>query len=263
MRAILLALMVLIFECLSINELCGASSSPPELLPGLHRFIPELRSCRQVIVVTTGNWNDVDATVQLLERKQAGRSPWRKAGLPFPAVIGKRGFAWGVGLHGMGEPGTATKQEGDQKSPAGVFKLYSVFGIAGPERVRFLRFPYEQIGASTEAVDDPRSRYYNRIVDRATINHPDWSTSESMHSVPGQYRLGVMIEHNWSQIPGHGSCIFFHVWNRRRTGTAGCTAASLVNMESLLRWLDADQNPLIIQLPSPEYARLKQSWDLP
>jgi D-alanyl-D-alanine dipeptidase len=84
-----------------------------------------------------------------------------------------------------------------------------------------------------------------------------------MFSVPGQYRFGVMIEHNWSQIPGAGSCIFFHVWNRDRTGTAGCTAASLANLKRLLHWLDANQNPLIIQLPSPEYARLKRSWELP
>jgi zinc D-Ala-D-Ala dipeptidase len=234
-----------------------------EPISGLNRSIAEIQTCRQLIIVTTVGWNDVNATVQLLDRQQAGSSRWRKVGTPFQAVIGKRGFAWGVGLHGRGEPGSSTKREGDQKSPAGVFKLYSVFGIASPEQVRFLRFAYEQVDASTEAVDDPRSRYYNRIVERATIKRPDWSTSESMLSVPSQYRFGLMIEHNWSQIRELGSCIFFHVWNRDRTGTAGCTATSLANLKRLLHWLDANQNPLIVQLPSQEYARLKQSWDLP
>jgi len=263
MRTTGLALLALIFLCLWKAEPGYTYDSSPEPLSGLNRSIAEIHTCRQLIIVTTSGWNNVNATVQLMDRKQAGSSRWRKVGTPFQAVIGKRGFAWGLGLHGRGELGSPTKKEGDQKSPAGVFRLYSVFGIARPEQVRFLRFPYEQVDASTEAVDDPRSRYYNRIVDRGAIKHPDWSTSESMLSVPSQYRFGVMIEHNWSQIPGVGSCIFFHVWNSDRTGTAGCTAASLANLKRLLHWLDANQKPLIIQLPSPEYARLKRSWDLP
>jgi zinc D-Ala-D-Ala dipeptidase len=77
------------------------------------------------------------------------------------------------------------------------------------------------------------------------------------------YRFGVMLEHNWSQIPGYGSCIFFHVWDRDRNGTVGCTAVSLTNMERLIHWLDASKNPLIVQLPVVEYLRLKESWELP
>jgi D-alanyl-D-alanine dipeptidase len=115
-------------------------------------------------------------------------------------VIGKQGFGWGIGLHGTGEPGAPVKKEGDQKSPAGVFKLYSLFGTASPTQVSFLRFPYEQVGPSTEAIDDPRSRYYNRIVDRTGVKYRDWTTSESMLAVADRYRFGVMLEHNWSQI---------------------------------------------------------------
>ena len=258
-----MTLLVLIYQCLGINETGYASSSRPEPRVSLHRSVPEIQSCRQLIVVTTKSWNDVNATVQFLERAHAGDTLWRKVGKQFPAVIGKHGLGWGIGLHGTGEPGMPTKKEGDQKSPAGVFKLFSLFGTASPGQVRFLRFPYEPIGSSTEAIDDPRSRYYNRVVDRAEIKHFDWSTSESMLAVGSRYRFGVMVEHNWSQIPGFGSCIFFHVWNLDRTGTAGCTAASLRNLERLLHWLDADKNPLIVQLPSAEYARLKQLWKLP
>jgi len=239
----------------------SGSHREPELF--LRGSVPEIENCRQLIVVTTENWNDVNASVQFLERPHMGETAWRKVGTRFPAVIGKQGLAWGIGLHGTGEPGTHRKEEGDQKSPAGVFKLYSLFGTASPWQVRFLRFPYKRVGSTTEAIDDPRSRYYNRVVDRAAIKEPDWSTSESMLAVGSRYRFGVMIEHNWSQIPGFGSCIFFHVWNLDRTGTAGCTAASLTNLERLLHWLDADKNPLIVQLPLAEYARLRQSWSLP
>jgi D-alanyl-D-alanine dipeptidase len=257
-----LSLTVLMFQCF-MSKAGYASSSRPNPPVVLHHSIPQIRSCRQLIIVTTKNWNDVRATVQFLERAQAGETPWRKVGEQFPGVIGKQGFAWGIGLHGTGEKGAPTKKEGDQKSPAGVFKLYSVFGTANPARVSFLRFPYEEVGPSSEAIDDPRSRYYNRIVSRAEVKYRDWSTSESMLAVGGRYRLGVMLEHNWSQVPGFGSCIFFHVWGRDRSGTAGCTAVSLANLERFIHWLDADKYPLIVQLPKTEYLRLKQSWELP
>jgi L,D-peptidoglycan transpeptidase YkuD (ErfK/YbiS/YcfS/YnhG family) len=258
-----LALVVLIIQCLLRTDPIYGSELFSKLPFGLGRSIPEMRACRQLIVVTTAGWSDVNASVQLLERKQSGGTQWRKVGAAFPAVVGKRGLAWGIGLHGTGEPGTPSKKEGDQKSPAGVFRLYAVFGTATAEQVHYLRFPYQQVDAAAEAVDDPRSRYYNRVIDRAVIEQPDWSSSESMLAVPSQYRLGVMIEHNWSQIPGLGSCIFLHVWNSNRTGTAGCTAMSLADLKRLLHWLDTQENPLIIQLPLAEYACLKESWGLP
>jgi L,D-peptidoglycan transpeptidase YkuD (ErfK/YbiS/YcfS/YnhG family) len=247
-----------------MTEPAHASGSRSADIPFvLHDSVPQILTCRQLIMVTTKSWNDANATVQLLERTQAGHTPWREVGKQFSGVIGRRGFGWGIGLHGTGEPGAPRKGEGDQRSPAGVFKLYSVFGTASPARISFLRFPYEQVVRTTEAIDDPRSRYYNRIVDRAVIKHPDWSSSESMLSVGGRYRFGVMIEHNWSKIPGFGSCIFLHVWGDDRGGTAGCTAVSLADLKRLLYWLDGRKNPLIVQLPLPEYARLKQAWELP
>jgi D-alanyl-D-alanine dipeptidase len=244
-----------------MSETARATGSESPL--SLHRSVPEIQSCQQLIVVTTRNWSDVNASVQLLERAPGENAPWRKAGKQFPAVIGKQGLGWGIGLHGNGENGTPIKREGDQRSPAGIFRLFKLFGTASPGQVRFLRFPYQQVLPSTEAVDDPGSRYYNRIVDRSEIKDPDWKTSESMLAVGGRYRFGVMLEHNWSQVPGFGSCIFFHVWNPDGTGTAGCTAASLANIERLLYWLDADKNPLIVQLPSSEYLRLRRSWRMP
>src|SRR6201981_3422155 len=142
------------------GAVCASSSRPnPPIV--LHHSIPQIRSFRQLIIVTTKNWNDVRATVQFLERAQAGKTSWRKVGKQFPGVIGKQGFGWGIGLNGTGEPRAPLKKESDQKSPACVFKLYSLFGTASPTQVSFLRFPYEQVGPSTEAIDDPRSRYYN------------------------------------------------------------------------------------------------------
>ena len=46
-------------------------------------------------------------------------------------------------------------------------------------------------------------------------------------------------------------------------GTAGCTAVSSAHLEQLLHWLDARKNPLIVQLPLPEYFLLRRFWELP
>ena len=224
--------------------------------------ILELDTCEQLVTVTTKDWDDVDATVNLYERTVRERN-WRRLGNPFPAVIGQSGLAWGVGLHGTGKPGEPEKREGDKKAPAGVFRFGDVFGTARPEQVRFLRLAYREVTPTTEAIDDPKSKYYNQVVDRRTVIHPDWRSSESMLQVGGRYRLGVIVRHNTAAYPGFGSCIFFHVWDPRYSGTSGCTATGYDRLVRLLRWLDPKKNPLIVQLPGGEYERLRQRWGLP
>lgn len=243
------------------GQAIGMETRKPRL--GLHAVIPEIRNSRQLIVVTTRGWNDAKATVQLFARRKGESAAWQAVGKPFPAMIGAHGFGWGIGLHGTGEPEAPCKVEGDRRAPAGVFKLYSAFGLASPERVRFLRFPYRQVTLTTEAVDDPRSKYYNRIVNRELVARPDWSTSESMQRVGGRYRFGVMVEHNWRQLPGYGSCIFLHLWGGADQGTSGCTAMGPSDLNRVLHWLDARQDPLLVQLPLGEYDKRRASWDLP
>jgi L,D-peptidoglycan transpeptidase YkuD (ErfK/YbiS/YcfS/YnhG family) len=262
-RSGFVALLALIVQYLAGNQTGQTADAMFDPAPQLHRSIPEISKCRQLVVVTTMAWDVANATIQRFERGRSGQTSWQRVGEPLPGVIGKGGFAWGIGLHGTGEAEEPNKREGDQRSPAGVFRLSCVFGVASSSQVRFLRFPYRQITATTEAIDDPYSRYYNRIVDRAAIAHPDWSSSESMLRVGGPYRCGIMIEHNWRPVPECGSCIFLHVWDSARRGTAGCTAVSSAQLEQLLHWLNVQKNPLIVQLPWPEYVLLRRSWKLP
>ena len=225
----------------------GAVVGPPVKL---RETIPELASCKQLVTVTIKGWDELHAMVQLYQRTGRGEGYWRRFGHPFPAVIGEHGFAWGIGLHGASKAGEPEKCEGDKKAPAGVFRFGDVFGTARSEQVRFLRLPYRQVTSSTEAIDDPKSRYYNQVIDRRTIPRPDWTSSESMLRVGGRYRVGVIIEHNTPAYPDLGSCIFFHVWDPRYPGTTGCTATSYDRLVRLLRWLDPKKNPLIVQLPA-------------
>jgi zinc D-Ala-D-Ala dipeptidase len=264
MRSYASTLFVLILSNLFLlRPMHVVASANGRLALKLKKTVPEMASCQQFVTVTTTNWDDLNATVQLYERPAGGVTSWRRLGNPFPAVLGERGLAWGIGVHGTGKVGEPEKREGDKKAPAGIFRFGDVFGTARPGQVRFLRLPYRQVTSTTEAIDDPKSKYYNQVVDRTSVTHPDWASSESMLQVGGRYRLGVIIEHNAAAYPGLGSCIFFHVWDPSYPGTTGCTATSFSHLVQLLRWLDPQKNPLIMQLPADRYQQLKQRWSLP
>jgi L,D-peptidoglycan transpeptidase YkuD (ErfK/YbiS/YcfS/YnhG family) len=233
-----------------------------------------LTQSRQMIVVTTKDWNAVPGTLQRYERRTL-RSPWQPVGAPIPIVVGRSGLAWGAGLHG--EPATLAqgndplKKEGDGKSPAGAFRLNATFGYAPKGKAGALKMPYVASTATMQCVDDTQSGYYNRVVERAQLKQPDWNSHEDMLRKDELYRWGVVVEHNAGGIgqgsvkakPKGGSCIFLHVWNGPNSSTSGCTAMEASLMEEVLRWLDARQQPVLVQLPANEYARLKAAWQLP
>lgn len=208
---------------------------------------------RQLVVVTTRGWDAVDGTMRLYERDGNG---WRRVGGDVPVVVGRTGMAWGRGEHSQGGAGPV-KREGDGKAPAGIFRLGTAFGF---DPSAALRVPYRPLLASTECVDDTASRSYNRIVERTA--EADWKSSEKMRAID-QYRWGMVIEHNAGAVPGAGSCIFLHIWSGPSQGTAGCTAMAERDLDALLHWLDAKAAPRLVQLPEPEYARLRAAWSLP
>jgi L,D-peptidoglycan transpeptidase YkuD (ErfK/YbiS/YcfS/YnhG family) len=131
-RSGFVALLALIFQYLAGNQTGQTAEAMFDPAPQLHRSIPEISKCRQLVVVTTVvttmAWDVANATIQRFERRRSGQMSWQRVGEPLPGVIGKGGFAWGIGLHGTGKAGEPNKREGDQRSPAGVFRLSCVFG---------------------------------------------------------------------------------------------------------------------------------------
>jgi L,D-peptidoglycan transpeptidase YkuD (ErfK/YbiS/YcfS/YnhG family) len=127
-----------------------------------------------------------------------------------------------------------------------------------------LKLPYWQTTPDLKCIDDPLSRYYNRIVDVRTVPDADWSSHEEMQRNDGCYALGVVVAHNFDRpLAGAGSCIFIHVWRGAGHPTEGCTATSLEHLREICRWLDASSAPVLVQLPESEYLRLRQDWNLP
>src|SRR5947209_1472845 len=220
-----------------------------------------LSRSRQLVLVTTRDWDAVQGTLRRFERKNE-KAEWHGVGDAIPIVVGRGGMGWGAGLNARVGEGPL-KKEGDGKAPAGVFKLGPAFGFDTTAEASWLRMPYTTLTPTVECVDDVGSRRYNLIVDRNAVRDVDWKSSERMRSVEG-YRWGVFVEHNSNPaFAGRGSCIFLHVWAGPEKGTAGCTAMEQPNLEELMRWLDSKKRPVLVQLPEAEYARFKNVWGLP
>jgi len=224
---------------------------------------PVTENSRQMIVVTTPSWTASKGMMQRYERCDAEVN-WASVGSEAPIILGRNGLGWGRGLHRIPEDSNPVKKEGDGKSPAGVFRLGEAFGFPTIEEMDELKIPYQSVTDYLECVDDMESKYYTKLVEKDKVEFVDWESSERIHRSPTAYHYGVMVEHNTADTQrGAGSCIFLHCISVTGDSTAGCTTMDRAEMEKLIKWLDADDDPVLVQLPLPVYRQLQQDWKLP
>lgn len=227
-----------------------------------HAAANPLRRSRQCIVVVAPNWNSTTGVLRAFERTDA-TGTWKMRGAEIPVVLGKKGLGWGRGMVST-DPGVKPRKiEGDNKVPAGVFRLGPVFGYAPAKSAGWVKLPYVELTKNIEGVDDPRSRHYNRLVDRSKVRRVDWRTSEQMRRDDHLYKWGIVVEHNPAAIPGAGSCIFFHIWKNSSSPTAGCTAMPEHDLINLIRWLDPSAHPILVQMLRDNYEAFQPKFGLP
>ncbi|MFA6440084.1 MAG: L,D-transpeptidase family protein [Bacteriovoracaceae bacterium] len=215
----------------------------------------QIPSAQKLIVTITEDWNGNKAKVYLFDRT---KDTWKKQRGEFSVSIGDSGLGWGIGVHPE-QQGEFVKQEGDSRSPAGIFELDTVLYGLNPSAPEGVRFPYRQLTMMTRCIDDTASQFYNSIVEEGSITK-DWNSAEEMNNVDPDYSYVLAIRHNVGSKKGKGSCIFFHINN---IPTSGCTSMDEADMLTLLHWLDPKQKTYIVQLPHAEYHRLRQQWNLP
>ena len=200
----------------------------------------QIPDTKQLIVVTTKNWSTSNGTLQRFEKE--GNS-WQKVGKSINIKLGRNGLGWGIGLHTTPKNAKYIKKEGDGKAPAGIFTLKQAFGYA-PFKVEY---PYEVYKETDHCVDDVNSKLYNKIVDSRKINI-DYKSKEHMKFPKDFYKYGIVVNHNHIDEKGAkrgaGSCIFIHI---KKIPTAGCTVMNEEEMKEIIRWLDVDSNPLLVQ----------------
>lgn len=217
---------------------------------------------RQLLLVTAEGWDSTSGELRRFERAEAG-AEWTPVGQPVFVNLGRHGLGWGRGLHGLALGPGPVKREGDGRAPVGLFELGQAFAY-DPAEAGTVNLPLLRADANLVCVDDVRSRFYNRFVEKSALAAPDWNSAEDMRRDDGQYRLGALVRHNMDPVvPQAGSCIFLHIWRGQGMATAGCTSMAPEAMLVVLRWLDADRAPLLAQMPRLELGRYGPSWHLP
>ncbi|MEI6278128.1 MAG: L,D-transpeptidase family protein [Verrucomicrobiae bacterium] len=215
----------------------------------------------QCLVGTAAGWDASEATLRLFE-KSGGL--WRQVGGAWKARLGKNGLVWGLGLHPLPEA-ARIKQEGDSRTPAGVFRIGGAWGYAA-DIARHTGMLYTRITSRDLWIEDPSSPSYNRHVRLNAEPSTGWEKKQQMKQDDPAHALKLFIAHNAAPMirPGAGSSIFFHIW--RADGgkpTSGCTTMSEKNLRALIAALDPARNPLYVILPEADYARLRSNWKLP
>lgn len=224
-----------------------ALMSPQSRLP--ERFANDLPpACRQIMLVVSPQTNSITAQLWLMERSDA-ESSWIVHRGPIDVTLGRNGLAWGIGEHtGTPPEGFPIKHEGDGCSPAGIFRIPFAFGLATPEEAAHLRLSYTFLSPDIFGVEDPKSRYYNQVVDVTKVQR-DWGDEEHqpMRRYTSLYHWGAFVAHNPQCIPEAGSCIFLHRWPGPGEPTAGCTGMAEFDLGDVLTWLDPALEPRLVQ----------------
>lgn len=211
-------------------------------------FLPLFLTCDlasasdQLILVVGDGFNTTHA---VLTRYEIRADSYRKVGEPIPVNLGRNGLAWGLGESGFhAKADEPVKQEGDGRSPAGIFTISKAFGYAPQFKTKM---PYIQADAELICVDDSRSNDYNRILDRNNSNNP--KSFEWMRREDNLYKTGLVIDHNRERKKGAGSCIFFHIRKSKDAPTAGCSAMRETDLNTIITWLDPAKEPNVVQIP--------------
>src|SRR5262245_24842662 len=140
----------------------------------------------RLVLVTTRSMDTQLATMQLFTR-QSTNKPWKRVSAAEPAVVGKAGLGWGYPFLNVKENEEPEKVEGDNRTPAGFFRIGRSFGF-GPSR----RPGYIEIkSGETVCVEDPSSPFYNTITKRSNIGSVE---ADDMRSSPF-YRSGLFVEY--------------------------------------------------------------------
>jgi L,D-peptidoglycan transpeptidase YkuD (ErfK/YbiS/YcfS/YnhG family) len=183
---------------------------------------PPLAQASRLVLVTTQSMDTALATLQLFRRASA-KMPWKRVGAAEPAVVGKAGLGWGYPFLDVKDGEEPEKIEGDNRTPAGFFRIGSSFGFAPSRRPGYI----ELKSGETVCVEDPSSPFYNTITKRARAVEADDMRSSAL------YRSGLFVDYPSDRATRRGSCIFIHIWGAPDTGTAGCVGLPEARVEAL------------------------------
>lgn len=203
-----------------------------------------LSASEQLIVVIAEDMNRSEGLLQRYTKEIL----WQKNGSSIPVILGRNGLGYAQG----GEP---LKQEGDGRTPAGVFSISSTFGYS---EIPNSAMPYLYADENLICVDDPEDSRYNRIVQHRGGEFP--KSYERMRRDDEVYRNGAVINYNGAGEKGRGSCIFIHLNHSDNHPTSGCTAMEEAALKEVIGWLDPQKKPIILQIPKSDCTEYQKEF---
>lgn len=198
---------------------------------------------QQLMVVLSEELNATSALMQRYEKYER----WVKIGDKIPVVLGRSGLGYVSGKEPL-------KNEGDGRSPAGVFPLSSTFGY---DKHPISEMPYYHADEKLICIDDANDTRYNRIL---PLEGEQPKSFEWMRRSDGVYRYGAVIGYNMAGERGRGSCIFVHLNHSDRRPTSGCTAMDEAPLLELLKWLEPQKQPQILQIPKSDCSEYQKEF---
>ena len=131
----------------------------------------------------------------------------------------------------IGRKGMGKTVEGDEKTPCGLFKMNTPFGISDPRE----GFPenYLKVDGSYYWNGDSASPMYNKLVSTSSYTDFDRGSSEHLSDYGGYYNYCIDTGYNFEGTPGLGSAIFLHCSMGINTG--GCIAIPEADMITVMR----------------------------
>jgi L,D-peptidoglycan transpeptidase YkuD (ErfK/YbiS/YcfS/YnhG family) len=209
--------------------------------------VPDARvgDARQVIVVEAPKWSSTEGTLTAFE-KSGGE--WEVVQPTVRAQLGYGGLVRGD-----------RRRQGTGTVPTGVFGILSGFGRKADPGTKLNYIQVDRNDAWTYNPRVPSTYNVFQDVDRSWMSYGGYV--EELWDMGMQYDYVAILDYNLPEGPirtdaqgvrrsskppntSRGGGIFLHVDNGNKT--AGCVAVKRSVMRDLMRWLDPNEDPVIV-----------------
>lgn len=224
--ALLLALIPSQAGAVSSSTQAGTAATPPPIATYCPRV---LHRATRLIIVTVPAMTSVKGTLHTFERRSPADATWLRSGPPESAVVGSAGIGWSEDYSFLSKKDEPIKREGDQRTPAGIFRVAGPFGFEQSKLNRYTRL----VQGNSFCVDDPTSSLYGKIVGKGVAKLV--KSSEDMSVTPGLKR-GMIVDYPARRGAKAGSCIFLQIWDGDAAGTKARIGMPEERLSVLQNW---------------------------
>ena len=154
----------------------------------------------------------------------------------------------------LGRKGMGKEKEGDEKTPVGIFRMNTPFGIKAAEE----GFPanYLKVDSSYYWNGDSASDRYNKLVNTGSYTAFDKKESEHLADYAGYYDYALDMGYNADGTAHKGSALFLHC-SVEGQNTGGCVAVPAEFMKGVLR-LYKEGSSYIVLAPAGQFEQFYQ-----